>query len=262
MASIRPSALDQPNQVSVGLRISGSQMRISYFSLKDYIAMAYAVKPHQISGPEWLAQMRFDIAGKIPDGSSAEQIPQMLQKLLTDRFQLKTHRETREAPVYAMGVAKDGLKIEPLPPLANADSKPGGVEVAAAGNANGVAVDMGGGSSFRLANNQIEIRRMTMTQIAEMLTRFVDRPVVDLTGKPGQFDITLQLTPEDYTALLIRSAVAQGLNLPPQALRMLEGASNDQLSAPLQKVGLTFEARRAPLEYLVVDSILRAPTEN
>src|SRR5215475_10292985 len=34
----------------------------------------------------------------------------MLKALLEDRFKLKTHRETKEVPIYELTVAKDGLK--------------------------------------------------------------------------------------------------------------------------------------------------------
>ena len=54
VASIRPTA-ERPETVDVGLHIDGSQVRCVYFSLKDYIGMAFQVKAYQISGPEWLA---------------------------------------------------------------------------------------------------------------------------------------------------------------------------------------------------------------
>ena len=62
--------------------------------------------------------------------------------------------------------------------------------------------------------------------------------------------------------MMSRSAVNAGISLPSQALRMLEGASPDPLSAPLRQVGLALESRRAPLDVVVVDSALKTPTEN
>ena len=53
-----------------------------------------------------------------------------------------------------------------------------------------------------------------------------------------------------------------GVPLPPQAMRLLDNASPDTMSAPLSKFGLTFDARRAPLEVVVIDSVLKTPTEN
>jgi uncharacterized protein (TIGR03435 family) len=262
VASIRPSS-DEVNQVNVGLRVTGSEVRVLRMSIKDYIGMAYNVKPNQIVGPEWLAQQRFDVAAKIPEGVPAQKIPEMMQALLASRFQMKVHRETKEFSVYALGVAKSGLKVEEAPPRPTPPSdKPEAFTVAASGSGNGASVDLGDGSSFSFGNNKLEIRRMTMASIAEMFTRFMDRPVLDMTQTTGRYDMTLDIAPEDYTPMLIRSAVNAGVSLPAQALRLLDGASNDPLSGPLQKTGLTLESRKAPLDVIVVDSSLKTPTEN
>jgi uncharacterized protein (TIGR03435 family) len=263
VASIRPAS-EQINQVNAGLRIAGSQVRVTAMSLKDYIGMAYGVRPQQIDGPDWLGQARFDLAATIPSGGSAEQFPEMMRTLLADRFHMKMHRESREFPVYALGVAKDGAKIQPTkatPVEAMAEKAPA-VNVAASGSGAGVAVDLGGGSSFTFGNNRLAATKMTMASYAELLTRFVDRAVIDQTGLTGEYDVVLDIAPEDYMGLMIRSAVNAGVTLPPQALRMLDGANTDPLSGPLRNVGLTLESRRAPLDVVVVDSIAKTPTEN
>ena len=262
VASIRPSS-DQVNQVNVGVRISGAQVRITAMSLKDYIVTAYRVMPQQVDGPEWLAQVRFDVAGKIPDAGSPEQMPEMLQALLADRFKLTMHRESREFQVYALIVGKGGLKIQESPAdRTDAPGAPAAVDVAAGGDGRSVAVDLGGGASFTLANNRLDARKMTMPAFADMLTRFYDRPVVDATGLTGRFDLTLDIAPEEYTPMMIRAAVNGGVPMPPQALRLLDGASGDPLSPALQNAGLMLERRRAPLDVIVVESMLKAPIEN
>src|SRR5687767_1065305 len=163
VASIRPSS-DQVSQVNVGVRISGAQVRITAMSLKDYIVTAYRVMPQQVDGPEWLAQVRFDVAGKIPDAGSPEQMPEMLQALLADRFKLTMHRESREFQVYALIVGNGGLKIQESPgDRTDAPGAPAAaVDVAAGGDGRSVAVDLGGGASFTLANNRLDARKMTM----------------------------------------------------------------------------------------------------
>ena len=263
VASIRPSA-DQVTQVSAGARVTGSQVRIVGMSLKDYIGVAYRVRPNQISGPEWLAQQRFDITATLPEKASPNQVPEMFESLLADRFAMKTHRETKEFPVYALTIAKTGLKVKELAPdpAPDPNGKPQAFEVAATGSGNGVDVNLGGGSSFSMGNNRLEAKKITMTALADLLSRFVDRPVVDMTLLKGRYDVTLEIAPEDYTPMMIRSAVNAGVSLPPQALRMLDGASPDPLSAPLQQVGLALESRRAPLDVVVVDSSLKVPTDN
>src|SRR5215471_17582779 len=99
VASIKP-APDQFQQANIGLHIDGSQVRYSYLSLKDLISLAYDVKLPQVSGPEWLGSQRFEIAAKLPDGATISQVPAMLQTLLVDKFGLKSHRDSKEFPVY------------------------------------------------------------------------------------------------------------------------------------------------------------------
>jgi len=262
VASIRASGDQQAGQASIGVHISGSQVRVAYFTLRDYVAMAYRLPANQVSGPDWMAQARFDIAAKLPDGGSANQVPEMFQGLLADRFELKTHRDSKVFPVYAIVVGRGGAKLQEH--AANDDEKivAGTVNVEATGSSNGVAIDVGGGSMFTLANNRVEITKATMAQVASTLTRVVDRPIIDATGLSGIYDLTLELTPEDYSATLIRSAVNAGVTLPPQALRVLDSASGDAFSAPLQKYGLTLDSRRSPLDVIVVDSMRKTPTEN
>jgi uncharacterized protein (TIGR03435 family) len=81
-------------------------------SLFKLILTAYRLKPYQLSGPEWMRAQRFDIAAKIPDGASREQIPEMLQALLAERFKLSMHRDNKEQLVLALVVGKNGLKLK------------------------------------------------------------------------------------------------------------------------------------------------------
>jgi uncharacterized protein (TIGR03435 family) len=265
VASIRPSS-EQVTQVSAGLRIAGSQVRVTSMSLKDYIGMAYSVRPQQIAGPDWLGQERFDLAATIPAGGSAAQLSAMLRALLAERFKMTMHRETKEIPVYALSVSKSGFRLQPsTAPAATPETvgeKPPAVNVTASGSGGGVGVDLGGGSSFTLGNNRLEVKKMTMMSFAEVLTRFFDRAVIDQTGLKGTYDVTLDIAPDDYMPLMIRSAVNAGVVLPPQALRVLDGANADPLSGPLQNVGLALESRKAPLDVIVVDAIAKTPTEN
>src|SRR5665213_1761467 len=103
VASIKPSP-EQIERASIGVRISGSQVRISSLTLKDYIGMAYRLPAGQINAPGWIAQERFDIAAKLPDGASSSQVPEMLQALLASRFELRVHHDSKEFPVYALTV--------------------------------------------------------------------------------------------------------------------------------------------------------------
>jgi uncharacterized protein (TIGR03435 family) len=124
VASIKPSAQSAQDQTSAGLHIDGSMVRYSALSLKLYVGMAYNLKNYQVSAPDWMASERWDVTAKLPDGSSPKQVPQMLQALLRDRFQMKMHRETKELPVYALIIGKGALKFKESLPDGGAGSEP------------------------------------------------------------------------------------------------------------------------------------------
>jgi uncharacterized protein (TIGR03435 family) len=264
VASIKPAAnVPLASQVHVGIQIDGAQAHCSYLSLKDYIRIAYQVKDYQITGPDWMASQRFDIHAKLPEGGRG-QFREMLQNLLTDRFQIKMHRDSKEFSVYGIVVGKGGLKLQesPLDPETEGDGGKGGVNVSAEGGARGTTVKYGRGAYFTLADNKFEARKLSMNYLADAIGRFVERPVVDLTDLKGTYDLSLEFTPEEYRTLLIRMAMSAGVNLPPEVVRLLEGASDETLFKGLQAMGLKLESRRAPLEVLVIDSATKTPTEN
>ncbi len=265
VASTRPSGSQTPEgKVNVGVHIDGSQVRVVALSLRDYLAIAYRTKGNMVSGPEWTASERFDISATLPPDSATEKLPEMFQALLTDRFHLKLHKEKKEFPVYALLVSKGPVKLKESPPDADADKDDpkGTVSVAASGSAAGVGINLGHGSSISFVPNRFEAKKLTMEQFAANLERFADRPIVDMTGLKAQYDLAFDVNPEDYQPMLIRSSVYAGVSLPPQALRLLDTSSPAALGDALQQVGLKLEARKAPLDVLVIDEALKTPTAN
>jgi uncharacterized protein (TIGR03435 family) len=266
VASIKPSAAGPAvgtGHVHVGVQIDGAQVHCTYLSVRDYLRIAYQVREYQISGPEWLASDRFDIHAKLPEGGRG-QFREMLQSLLADRFQIKMHRDSKEFSVYGVVLGKGGLKMKesPLDPETEGEGGKNAVNVTAEGGARGTTIRFGRGAYFTLADNKFEARKLTMAQLADSLGRFIERPVVDMTELKGTYDLTLEFTPEEYRTLLIRTALSAGVNLPPEALRLLEGASDESLFKGLQALGLKLESRKAPLEVLVIDSASKTPIAN
>lgn len=264
VASIRPSGPAAAYSMRVGVHIDGAQISCTYLSLKDYISAAYKVKIYQISGPDWIGGERFDIAATLPAGAKQDQVADMLKALLADRFGMKFHTETKDFPVYGLVVAKGGPKMtESAPdPGDPGDKAKASTSVSGGGGPSGVHIEYGHGSFFTMADNKFTARKLPMSSFAEVLARFEDRPVVDMTGLAGSYDFDLEFTPEDYMAMLIRSAIAAGVTLPAEALRALSGSSGDSLLNALEKLGLKLETRKAPLEVLAIDHIDKAPTEN
>ena len=101
-----------------------------------------------------------------------------------------------------------------------------------------------------------------MEMFAGIIERFADRTVVDMTGLKGQYDFKVDINADDYLPMLIHSALNSGVVLPPEAARLAEGHTATGLSDALQQVGLKLDARKAPLDVIVVDDARRTPTEN
>src|SRR5690242_13751574 len=133
VASIKPSEPITPQMVQsgrlhAGMKIDGARVDIGNFTLTQLIAKAYDVKNYQIQGLSWMTPMaqRFDIVANLPAGATKEQVPQMLQALLAERFKLVIHRENKEQKVYALIVDKGGHKMKEteVPAAAEGDGKP------------------------------------------------------------------------------------------------------------------------------------------
>lgn len=260
VASIRPSAPATNGQGTAGLRLDGAQVRLEHLTIKDYLGIAYRIKIYQISGPDWLSSDRWDISATIPAGKAGQML-EMLQNLLTDRFQLKFHHEQKDFPVYALVLAKSPLKLKEAPPDDPADA-PKSLAASSTGSEGGVSVNLGNGSSWSFAPNHFEAKKLNMANFAGNIERFADRPIVDMTGLKGQYDFGFDINPEDYRPMMVRAALAAGVSLPPAATNLLEGNSSATLSDALERIGLKLETRKAPLDVIVVDQGSRTPTDN
>jgi uncharacterized protein (TIGR03435 family) len=166
VVSIKPAPLQALGRTST--RMSTDQGRLTYtnVTLSDIIAQAYHVQHMQISGPEWMDSERFDILAKIPDGVPGSQIPQMLQGLLSDRFNLKLHIAKKELPVYVLSVLKSGPKIRKV-------ESSGGLSI--------------GGNSGRIHLNG----NVTMAWLADYLSGRLGRTMLDQTGLEGPYAVAL-----------------------------------------------------------------------
>ncbi len=161
--------------------------RINYtgVALSSVLALAYGVTPDQIAGPKWLDDERFDIIAPLPAGATPQQIPAMLQHLLSDRFGMAVHEEKKTISFFALVPAKGGVKMKNV-------EKP---EIVAA------TVDLSGDS--------IQLEGYTMPAFARFLTTSMGHPVVDETGLQGTYDITLYLSMADAKTGRIRIAIQQ-----------------------------------------------------
>src|SRR5499427_6601293 len=227
VASIKPAGPLSPDVV-LGLRADGAQVHISWASIKDLIYIGYHIRRYQISGPDWLGGDHFDVAAKIPEGTSQRTIAEMMQNLLKDRFGLKTHWDKKELSVYMLELAK------PVPDIKEA-TPPEGEVFFPMGNIRGMSsiIDWGSGSRFTFADNTLEAKKLNMEQFTEWLGNFMDKPVVNNTGLKGYYDFSLKLSPMDFQTMFIWAVMNGGVNIPPESLPSADGLSLDSLMGGL-----------------------------
>jgi uncharacterized protein (TIGR03435 family) len=263
VASIRQSAQSVQTQTSAGLTVDGSMVRYTALDLKLYLGMAFRLKNYQIAAPDWMKSIRWDITARLPEGSNPAKIPEMMQTLLRDRFQMKMHRETRDLPVYGLVVGKGGIKLKESASESAGDgaAQPAQSLSASMGN-GGTTVSYGDGAWFTIGNNRFEGRKLPISLIADALSRFADRPVTDKTGLAGKYDFSMEFSPEDFRAMMIRAAIASGAEMPPEVLKLVDASSGDSLFNAVEKLGLKLESTKAPVETLVIDEAQKTPTDN
>jgi len=242
------------------ISLGGDPGRINYtnMSLKMLMTRAYGVKDYQVSGPDWMDSERFDVTATHPPNTPREQVQAMLQTLLEDRFKMTVHKEKKVLPAYALTVAKGGPKFQPVPAEPGQDGKP----------------RMGG--MMRMGRGHIEANKVPASQLVDMLTNILARPVVDSTGIQGVFDFTLDYTPDENTpgGMGMRMGMIGGPR-PEGGGPRPEGPAGEKahdagappdapniFAAVQEKLGLKLESQKLPVDLVVVDKVERVPTEN
>ena len=256
VASIKPANPMPMGQVQIGMKVDGSLLQYSNVSLKECIRAAYRVKDFQVEGPDWLGSARFDIVAKLPEGSPRSQVPEMLQALLAERFKLALHRDSREHAVYAMVVAKGGAKLKPAEIAPPGDPAPG--PDAGRGETPRGAIE----TTLDSSGMHFKASAVPLAALADLVSHWCERPVVDQTGIEGLYDFDLAISPEALRDLPAGGAMTmrQGGGEPPPIDARAEPAGS--IFEALQRYGLKLEPRKAPMEVLTVDRIEKEPTAN
>src|SRR5262249_38269284 len=113
VASIKPAEPSPANQIRIGMSADAGVLRYTNVSIKDCMRVGFRVKDFQTEVPDWLDGIRYDLVARLPAGSTQDEIPDMLQSLLADRFKLTLHRDSKEHAIYALIVGKGGAKLKP-----------------------------------------------------------------------------------------------------------------------------------------------------
>lgn len=226
VASVKPA-----NGGPEGVWNEGSHERVRMLNLtlKSIVANAYNLKDYAVDGPAWIDSARFDIVAKIPpevaklsERQRWQQIRAMSQRMLADRFKLSVHRDTRELPVYALEIAKGGVKLEKT-------GEPSNDWVSA-----------------QVRRGHISAKQMPMVQLVAILTGTLERPVIDSTDFRDVFDIELDWSDDAAPARAAPDTIADKPSL---------------FTALQEQAGLKLVPRKSPIPVLVVDHA-QQPSEN
>ncbi|HEY2472179.1 MAG TPA: TIGR03435 family protein [Terracidiphilus sp.] len=207
--------------------MSADRLLVSNYTLKQLIRLAYDLKSDaQISGgPEWMDKQAFDISAKIDDAEMGK-MQQMkrderrrensllLQSLLAERFQLRTHEVQQVMPVYALVVVKSGPKL-------TASKSPGQ------------------GYHVSTHNSHMVASATSMDVFADQLTRMPEsgeRVVRNRTGLAGDYDFKLDWSP-DFGSGAPADATDPGL-----------------FTALQEQLGLKLEPQKGAVNVVIVDS--------
>jgi uncharacterized protein (TIGR03435 family) len=224
VAVIKPSTDDSG---PAGINRSTRQFMTTSLSLPFLIRWAYDLDEDRLIAPKGLDSAKFDITAKTPEGEKL--IPnvglrQMMQSLLSDRFKLSIHRETRELSSYALVTDKDGPKVRFVD-----------------------ATQPVGMNPFKMTDRgRIVGTRVTAEMLAKVLSDQIKRPVQDLSGVSNSFDFVLEWMPDTLTDQDAGDTAAR-----PSLFTALS-----------EQLGFRLQARKTAVEVIVVDHIEKLPTEN
>jgi uncharacterized protein (TIGR03435 family) len=221
-ASIKPG---DPNSMGYSTNSSPGRFSATNVTLKRLIGRAYNVEPYQIEGgPKWIQSEKFTIAAKLEDEDvkslSKEERGQVLraalQNLLESRFQVEIHRESKIMPCFALVLAKGGPRLHEVEK---------------------------GGSTWSMNRGVLTANKISMEDLASILSSVTERPVRDATGLKAVYELKIEWTPEST------EAKPEPSNAPSIFVALQE------------QLGLKLETTKAPIEMLVIDRAEK-PAEN
>lgn len=223
--------------------LPGGRLSVEGVPLYALITAAYGVsfQSSRMSGaPEWTRSERYDIEataekGVVPLNLSAKErdrkMQPMLQALLAERFKLVVRRESKEMPVYAVTVAKGGLKME----KSSVEEKDCGPDVPC----NEFMGGQGRGVHSKAAD---------IAELIAFVENWTDRPMIDRTELHGLY----KMDTDGWIPLRGPGGGSEGLDDPvrPTLFTVFE-----------KQLGLKVESQKATLETFVVEHVER-PTGN
>jgi uncharacterized protein (TIGR03435 family) len=258
------------------------QITFTNVPMKFLLTYAYDVKGFQVLGPAWLDSERFDVVAKVPKGATKEQVRMMMQSLLTERFHLALHHESKEMRLEELLVGKNGPKLKEssddpnvVTPPQGPPGPPGPPKMDANGfpqlERPGLIIMLRPGANGTLTAH-LTARAQSMSGLVGILANEMKHPVVDKTGLKGNYDFNLEYAPEGMPAgMMPPPPPGQGPGPGPGGgggNATPAGAAEASEPAPIlagalqQQLGLRLESKKGPVDVLVIDGGDKIPTEN
>ena len=201
-----------------------------------------------VGGPAWIDRDRFDVQARAAGDRTPAQIQLLLRSLLSERFKVVVHTETREVPVYALTVARsDGQLGRWL-----SESDPRCAEEARRYFPDAESATSVPCGDFRLRARSLTARAMTMSGLSARLSGRVDRPVLDRTGLVAAYDLELEWSSD------------VGLRQAPPGSGGADELRPDGVSlftALQEQLGLRLDPTRGHVDVIVIDRA-ELPTPN
>jgi uncharacterized protein (TIGR03435 family) len=245
VVAIHASDPNPNNPTWIGMSVDPGIVRYTNITLRDCIRGAYRLRDFQIQGPSWINDLRFEITAKIPSGAPQSQIPEMLRSVLDERFQLTFRQEQREMSVFALVVGQDGPNLKP------SQGVPANFSTALGPDGNPRPAMVYG----RVPNGvKLTAPSAKLRNFVELMSRFTERPVVDMTGLDGDYDITLTFAADTLDGRPFDNGVGPTVIQP--------GEPAPSVADAVRQYGLKLETRKVPLDVLVVTHLEKTPTDN
>jgi uncharacterized protein (TIGR03435 family) len=252
VASVRPNKTGD-GRIMLGLQ-PGGRFNATNVPLRMLLRQAFNVQEFQIvGGPDWMTSDRFDIVAKAPEGNfTADVMRPMLRSLLTERFKLVVHNETREMPIYALVKARDDGKLGP-------NLSPAAIDCAAvmrgrrgapppAPTQPGQKMDCG----FMIGPGRMNAGGMPMANLAQTLSPQVGRIVIDKTELTGTYDFELTYSPEGLGSAFPGGGGGPLLNGAPVPA---DPNAPNLFTALQEQLGLKLDSQRGQVDVFVIDSV-------
>jgi len=226
------------------------------FSLPNLITLAYDIPYYRLSAPGLSNIVMFNLEAKMPVETTKEQFQVMLQNLMAERFGLKVHWASKQMDLYDLVVAKGGAKLKPAapdPPPGTEDSRQAGPAGPPQLRADGYPIPPPGNERWMAIMRDKAVMRghnETAAQMASAFSGQVGSPVTDATGLTGTYDYLLYWSTSAGRTLSAAAPATADVDGP-----SLFDAIQDQL-------GLKLEAKKGPVQVLVVDHVENSPTQN